>query len=36
MGIEIILGTLDGTPGDVCQMEARFSLFGDIVNLGAR
>jgi hypothetical protein len=36
MGMEIILGTLDGTPGDLCQMEARFGPFGDIVNLGAR
>jgi hypothetical protein len=36
MGMEIILGTLDGTPGDLCQMEARFGLFRDIVNLGAR
>jgi hypothetical protein len=34
--IEIFSGTPDGTSGDVGQVEARFALFGDSVNLGAR
>ena len=36
MGMEIILAVPDGTPGDVGQGEARFSLFGDSVSLDAR
>ena len=35
MGMEIILGVPDGTVGDVGQVEARLSPFGDSVNLGA-
>ena len=35
MGMEIILAVPDGTPGDVGQGEARFSPFGDSVNLDA-
>jgi hypothetical protein len=35
MGIEIILGAPNGTPCDVGEMETRFSLFGDHVNLDA-
>ena len=35
-GMEIILGTPDGTLGDLGQVEAHFGLFGDSVNLGAR
>jgi hypothetical protein len=33
IGMKIILGTPDG---DMGQVEARFSLFGDSVNLSAR
>ena len=36
MSMEIILAVPDGTPGDVGQGEARFSLFGDSVSLDAR
>ena len=36
MGMEIVLGVPDGTLGVVVQVEARFSLFGGSVNLGAR
>ena len=36
MGIEVVLGIPNGTLGDVGQVEARFSLFGDSVNLDAR
>jgi hypothetical protein len=36
MGIEIILGTPNGTLSDVGQVEAHFGLFGDSVKLGAR
>jgi hypothetical protein len=36
IGIEIILDTLDGTPRDEAQVEARFGLFGDSATLGAR
>jgi hypothetical protein len=36
MGMEIFLGTPDGTPGHVAQVEARFGLFGDSVNFGTR
>jgi hypothetical protein len=32
----IFLAALDGPPGDVGQMEARFGPFGDNVNLHAR
>jgi hypothetical protein len=35
-GMEIVLGTLDGTPMYVCQVEACFGPFGDSVSLGAR
>jgi hypothetical protein len=35
MGIEIILGAPDGTPYDMGEMETRFGLFGDHVNLDA-
>ena len=35
-GMEIVLGVPDGTLGVVVQVEARFSLFGGSVNLGAR
>jgi hypothetical protein len=34
--MEIILGTPDGTLGDVGRVEACFYPFGDNVNLGAR
>jgi hypothetical protein len=34
--MEIVLGTPVGTLGDVCQVEARFGLFGDSISLGAR
>jgi hypothetical protein len=33
--MEIFSGTPDGR-GDIGQVEARFGLFGDIVNLSAR
>jgi hypothetical protein len=36
MGMEIISGTPDGTPRDIRQVEARFGLFGDSVNLDVR
>jgi hypothetical protein len=36
LGLEIILDTPDGTPGVEAQVDARFSLFGDIANLDAR
>jgi hypothetical protein len=36
MGMEIILGTPNGAPGDVGQGESCFGLFGDSVNLSAR
>ena len=36
MGMEIILAVPYGTPGDVGQGEARFSLFADSVSLDAR
>ena len=35
MGMEIVLAVPNGTPGDV-GWEARFSPFGDSVNLDAR
>jgi hypothetical protein len=35
-GMEIILGTLDCTLGDLGLVEAHFGPFGDSVNLGAR
>ena len=35
-GMEIVLAVRDGTLGDVGQVEACFSLFGNSVNLGAR
>jgi hypothetical protein len=34
--MEIILGTLDGTPSYVGQGETRFGLLGNSVSLGAR
>jgi hypothetical protein len=36
LGLEIVLDAPDGTPGDEAQVDARFSLFGDIANLDAR
>ena len=36
MGMEIILAVPDGTLGDVGQVDARFSPFGDSVCLDAR
>ena len=36
MGMEIILGVPDGTLGEVGQVEAHFSPFGNSVNLGVR
>ena len=36
MGMEIILAVPDGTLGDVGQVDARFSPFGDSVNLDTR
>jgi hypothetical protein len=36
IGSEIILDTSDGTARCVGQMEARFGLFGDNVNLDTR
>jgi hypothetical protein len=36
IGLEIILGTPDGTPGDMGQVEACLGPFGDSVNLSAR
>ena len=36
MRMEIILGVPDGTLGDVGEVEAYFSPFGDSVNLDAR
>jgi hypothetical protein len=36
MGMEIALGIPVEVLGDVSQMEAHFSLFGDSVNLNAR
>ena len=35
-GMEIILGVADGTLGDLGQVEAHFSPFGDSPNLNAR
>jgi hypothetical protein len=35
-GSKIVSGTPDGLLGDMGQVEARFSLFGDSVSLGAR
>ena len=35
-GMEIVLGVPDGTLVVVGQVEARFTLFGDSVNLGTR
>ena len=35
-GMEILLGIPDGTLGDVGEVEARCSPFGDSVNLDAR
>ena len=35
-GMEIVLGVPDGTLVVVGQVEARFTLFGDSVNLGSR
>jgi hypothetical protein len=35
-GMEIILGTPDVLLGDVGQVQARFNLFGDNINLSAR
>jgi hypothetical protein len=29
IGLEIILDTLDGTPNDEAQVEARFDMFGE-------
>jgi hypothetical protein len=34
--MEIILGTPVGTLGDVCQVKARFGLFGHSISLGIR
>ena len=36
MGLEIILGTADGTPRVVSHVEARVSPFGGSVSLSAR
>jgi len=36
MGIEVVLGIPNGTLGEVDQVEARFSPFGDSANLSAR
>jgi hypothetical protein len=36
IGLEIILGAPNRTSGDMGQVEARFDLFGDSVNLDAR
>jgi hypothetical protein len=36
IGSEIILDAPDGTQGDEAQVDARFSLFGEIANLDAR
>ena len=36
MGMEIIVAVPNGTPGDVGQVEARFSPFGESVSLDAR
>jgi hypothetical protein len=36
IGSKIILGTPNGLQGDMGQVEARFSLLGDGVNLGVR
>jgi hypothetical protein len=36
VGLEIILDASNGTPRDETQVEARFSLFGDIANLDTR
>ena len=36
MGMEIVLGVPDGSLGLMGQVEARFSPFGDSVNLGGR
>jgi hypothetical protein len=36
IGLQIILGTPIKLVGDVGQVEARFSLFGDGANLNAR
>ena len=36
MGMEIVLGVPDGTLGLMGQVEARFSPFGDSVNLNTR
>ena len=36
IGLQIILDAPDGTIGDEAQVEARFGLFGDSVNLDAR
>jgi hypothetical protein len=36
MGMEIALGTPDGSPRKCSQVEACFSPFGDSVSLGAR
>ena len=36
MGMEIIFGLPDGTLGEVGQVEAHFSPFGDSANLGTR
>ena len=35
-GMEVILGIPDGTLGELSQVEARFTPFGDSVNIGAR
>ena len=35
-GMEILFGIPDGTLGDLGEMEANWSLFGDSVNLNAR
>jgi hypothetical protein len=35
-GSEIVLDTLNGTPSDEAQVDARFGLFGDSANLDAR
>ena len=36
MGMEIVFGLPDGTLGEVGQVEARFTPFGDSANLDAR
>ena len=36
MGMEIILGTADGTLGVVSHVEARFGPFGGSVSISAR